>query len=93
MLTGSASIELRPDELVQILKPLLGLTDSGDYWSETNHNSHKGKLQMEQSTGDFALFFRKVRDQLVSLSGSYVDEVFQAGTKEEKERLQTELKN
>lgn len=85
-------IDLQPNELLQVIKPLYGLTESGDYWAETNSKFHIHNLLMEHSTGDFSLFFRTIMDKLVSISGSYVDDILQAGTEAEKERLQKEFK-
>ncbi len=47
---------------------------------------------MQQKTGDFALFFRRETDKLVALSGSYVDDVIQAGTKKMRRTLQDSIK-
>jgi hypothetical protein len=35
---------------------------------------------MKQTTGDFSLFFKRVKNKRVGLSGSYVDDVLRAGT-------------
>eukprot|EP00171_Calliarthron_tuberculosum_P005221 IDg5221t1 len=84
---------LGPEELIQVIKPLYGLTESGDYWCETLINFHIHNLRMHQSTGDFALFFRRIVDKMVSLSGCYVDDIIMAGTKKEKERLMVTLRD
>ena len=63
-------IDLSANELLQIIKPLYGLTESGDYWAETNAKFHILELLMEQSTGDFSLFFTTAMDKLISISGS-----------------------
>ena len=47
---------------------------------------------MKQSTGDFALFFRRVADKLVALSGTYVDDVIQASSRDMKTEIQRQLK-
>ena len=86
--TRPESIELGPDELLQVLRPLYGLTDSGDYWCDMNSRFHVDKLRMQQSTGDFPLFFRRLCNRLVDVSGTYVDDVIQGGTHEQKRRLQ-----
>jgi Reverse transcriptase (RNA-dependent DNA polymerase) len=46
-------IDLDPDELLQIMKPLYGLADSGDYWAQTVVHHHLADLRMTQATGDF----------------------------------------
>jgi hypothetical protein len=72
-------MKLPPDELLQVVKPLYGLADSGDYWHETLTAHHTTKLLMEQSTGDFSFFFRKKDKELYGMSGTHVDDIFQAG--------------
>ena len=86
------SLELKPGETLQVVKPLHGVAESGDYRCETNHRFHVDKLRMKQSTGDFVLFFRRAMKKLISISGSYVDEVWQTGTQEEKKRIQDEFR-
>ena len=85
-------IELKPGELLQVVKPLYGLTESGDFWCETTHIFHVDKLRMKQSTRDFVLFFRRAMNKLISISGSYVDDLLQTGTQEEKKRIQEEFR-
>lgn len=85
-------IELDQNELIQILKPLYGLSESGDYWCETNSKFHIHELLMQQATGDFGLFFKTIMDKLVCISGSYVDDILQAGTAEEKKIIQQKFK-
>jgi hypothetical protein len=72
-------MKLPPDELLQVVKPLFDLADSGDYWHETLTAHHITKILMEQSTGYFSFFFRKKDKELNSMSGTHVDDIFQAG--------------
>lgn len=76
----SDEMELYPGELLKLVKPFHRLSDSGDNWSERFAKFHTKNLRMQQSTGDFSLFFHRVANQLVALSGTYVDEVMQAST-------------
>jgi hypothetical protein len=46
-------MKLPPDELLQVVKPLYGLADSGEYRHETLTAHQITKLLTEQSTGDF----------------------------------------
>ena len=46
---------------------------------------------MNQSSGDFALFFRRAMNKLISIFGAYVDDILQTGTQEEKRVIQDEL--
>lgn len=61
-----------------MLKPLHGLSDAGDYWSTTFTSFHFHRLHMSQATGDFALLFRHIRDRLVGLSATFVDDLLEA---------------
>jgi hypothetical protein len=68
-------IELTQDELLQIIKPLYGLSDAGDYWAETLVQHHIRALRMSQATADFSLFFRVIAGELEGLSGTHVDDL------------------
>jgi Reverse transcriptase (RNA-dependent DNA polymerase) len=76
------ALSLKKGELLRLLKPPYGLSDSGDYWARTLSNFHLEQLCLQQSTGDFSLFFRIVANKIVGLSSSYVDDLLQAGTTE-----------
>jgi hypothetical protein len=73
-------LELTQDELLKVIKPLYGLSDSGDYWAETLVQHHLRDLRTSQATADFSLFFRIVAGELAGLSGTHVDDLLQAGT-------------
>jgi Reverse transcriptase (RNA-dependent DNA polymerase) len=75
-------IDLDPDELLQIMKPLYGLADSGDYWAQAFVRHHLTDLRMTQATGDFSLFFKRAKGALIAMSGCYVDDVIRADTPE-----------
>ena len=53
-------LKLDSYELLQIIRPLYGLTDSGYFWCETFARFKLYDLRMQQSTGDSALFFRRL---------------------------------
>ena len=61
-------LNLAPAEFLQIVLPLYGLSDSGDYWCETFAKFHVHNLRMQQTTGDFALFFRRCTDCSITRS-------------------------
>jgi hypothetical protein len=73
-------IDLKPDELLQIMKPLYGLAESGDYCAQTFIRHHLTDLRMTQATGDFSLFFKRAKGALIGILGCYVDDVVRAGT-------------
>ena len=86
-------LNLAPDELLQIIKPLYGLTDSGAYWCETFARFHVRDLRMKQSTGDFALFFKRFSESLVALSATYVDDVQQGSSRKLKTYIINTIKS
>jgi len=63
----TAEFELAPDQLLQLLKPLYGLSESGDYWGRTFRFHLEQELGMQATTGDAALFFRKIGEKLEGL--------------------------
>jgi len=80
-------LDLGKNELLQIVRPLYGLPDSGEYWCETLSHHYRKHLRFYQATSDFALFFRHAADKLVSICGTYVDDNICAGTTAEKKRI------
>jgi hypothetical protein len=72
-------LQLDPDQLLQVVKPLYGLSDAGDYWGQFLTDRHTKKMHMEQATGDFSLFYNKMIEKIIGLSGTYVDDIIRAG--------------
>ena len=72
--------ELGPDQLLKLLRPLYGLTDSGDYWNYTFQDHMVRDLQMEHAVSDLSLFTKHVKGRLKGLAGTYVDDSILAGT-------------
>jgi len=75
-------LELSQDELIQIIKPLYGLADSGDYWGETLTEHHLEDLRMQQANGDFSLYFHNVGKKLTGMSRTYVDDILRTGNED-----------
>ena len=78
-LKPSKEFELSSDQLVQLLKPLYGLADSGDYWNRTMNLHLQDDLGMKSTTGDISLFVKSVHGRLTGLVGTYVDDSLAAG--------------
>lgn len=74
------------------MKPLYGLSDSGDCWFEPFAKFHIHTVCMEQATGDFDLSFRRCADSHVALSGAYVDDVIQASPASHKAEIGKQIK-
>lgn len=75
-------LDLHPNELLQLMKPVYGLSDSGDHWDETLCDHNFSDLKMEQSTGEHFFFFKWTGDHLIGRSDSYVDDILRADHKE-----------
>ena len=73
---------LGADQLLKLLKPLYGLSDSGDYWHVTFANHLQHDLGMISTAGDLSLFFKMVNGKLPGVTGAYVDDTIRTGTDE-----------
>jgi Reverse transcriptase (RNA-dependent DNA polymerase) len=73
-------MQLSSDEFLKLMKPLYGLSDSGDSWYHTLRHYHLQDLQMEPLNVDPSLYFRSIGNLLIGLSGVYVDDMLRCGT-------------
>lgn len=71
---------LTSDELLKLLKPLYGLSGSGDYWHHTFKGHLRRDLSMTQATGDLSLWFKSVEQALNGMIAVYVGDQLSAGT-------------
>jgi Reverse transcriptase (RNA-dependent DNA polymerase) len=85
-------MQLGKDEFLQLLLPLYGLTEAGDYWSQTLVEHCVGHAQYEQSATDPSFFFRHVGQALVGLSGNYVNDILRAAPPKHRQKLQQLLR-
>lgn len=85
--------QLQYDELLEILRPLYGLSDSEFYWKSTFlHHIQKG-LKMTTTARDLSFYFKRVQDGLKGLMATHVDEKLGATNEAfEKETLKTALR-
>ena len=67
-------LDLSSDKLLELLKPLYGLPDSGDYWNRITSGHLLNDLCMPHTTGDMSLFFKITHDSLLGLIKTYVDD-------------------
>ncbi len=75
-------LELKANELVQVLRPVYGLADAGDYWADTLSQHLHQHLSFTQATTDMALWLRIIGSKLVAMAACYVDDVLLATTPE-----------
>jgi hypothetical protein len=86
------ALELGSNEFLQLVLPLYGLSESGDYWGETLTAHHLTGIQFEQSAIDLSLFFKRIGRRLVGLSGTYVDDLLRAAHPEVREFLEDTIR-
>ena len=65
---------------LQLLKPLYGISDSGDIWYKTLDAQNKTDLKMIPSKVDPVYNLRfDSNKHLIGMNGSYVDDLLRAG--------------
>lgn len=74
--------ELEPSQCLQLLKPLYGLCESGDFWHDTLDKQHRDDLGMRPFRSDPALYILMINGLLTGLSGGYVEDFLRAGNSE-----------
>jgi hypothetical protein len=79
-LEPAKELQMDQDLVLKLIKPLYGLSDSGDHWARTLNEHHKRDLGMTQSGIDGSLFFKQLGSNLIGLSATYVDDTLRAGT-------------
>ena len=77
----TTEFKLKQGQLLKLLKPLYGLSESGDYWHETFFKHLHHDLSMRPTAGDLSFFFKVLHGKLQGVVGTYVDDTLCAGTK------------
>lgn len=78
---GKPEFQLAPNQLLEILRPLYGLADSGDYWHATFLKHLKKDLGMHSTACDLSLFFKQLSGTLHGIVATHVDDTLSAGDK------------
>lgn len=76
----SKEFKLNYNQLLKLLKPLYGLSESGDYWHETFFKHVHEDFAMTPTAGDLSFFFKIVRGKLQGMIETHVDDTIGAGT-------------
>lgn len=75
--------DMEEDELLEILLPLYGVCDAGDYWHATFTAHIEGDLMMSSLTSDPSMFYkRNDAGALAGVLGAYVDDCIMGGDRE-----------
>ena len=75
------ALNLSSDELLELIKPLYGLPDAGDYWDRTMADHLRKDINMVPTYHDIALYFLHGKKELKGLVGVYVDDSLICGNK------------
>lgn len=67
-LNGAIQMKWKPNRLIQLLKPLYGLSMIGDYWDWSFKKHFEDELSMKSCISDAAFFFKTLEQKLVVLS-------------------------
>lgn len=83
---------LKSNQLLKLLKPLYGLSDSVDYWHVTMRNHLVNDLQMHSLTGDLVYFIKCLQKKLTGMVGTYVNDLIAAGENDFQEETSDDRK-
>jgi Reverse transcriptase (RNA-dependent DNA polymerase) len=72
--------EMTSDEVLQLLRPLYGLADAGDYWNATMVDHMLNDLGLFRTDSDLSLFYNRLNNRLNGISGTCVDDSLHAGS-------------
>lgn len=62
------------------MKPLYGLSESGNLWYKTPNRHHREELGMKIFQSDPAPYIKRDKNKVIGLSGIYVDDMIRAGS-------------
>ena len=85
-------MNLDPDAVLVVLKPLYGVPESGLHWFVTYHAHHKQRLSMKSTKGDPCLLYRHSATETDGITALQVDDSYGHGTKEFLEEEERESK-
>ena len=71
--------QLDPDKCFELLKPLYGISDAGDFWHMTLNKYLINELCLMPNKNYPSLYFSFRRRELIGINGSYVDDLLRAG--------------
>lgn len=74
--------KIQPNELLDLLLPLYGLCDAGDYWGVTLDIHITEDLGMKATKRDRAVYTWTQGEDICRISGTYVDDSLNAGIAE-----------
>ena len=79
---SAPEFELEPGKCFELLRPLYGLTDAGDFWHKTLRHHLTADLGLQPTKADSSLYFSFRKGELLEINGSYFDDLLWAGGSE-----------
>ena len=70
---------LEEHEIMELLRPLYGTCDSGDYWGVTVQRHITDDLKMTPTAGDPSLYLKRNKGDIDGIMGNYIDDGALAG--------------
>ena len=86
-------ISLGKSEFLQLVLPLYGICESGDYMSKSLSEFITRRLKFKSTPSDPNLFWRRVSAEMVQLCATYVDDLILAAPAEDRRTLQETLRS
>ena len=83
---------LDEDKILELFKPLYGMTDAGNYWRVTVDRHVKHDLGLVPLLGDPFLYVKRNEEDLDGLLGMYVEDSFIGGNDSMQELSKLSLK-
>ena len=84
-------MELPPNRILRVARPLYGIPEAGTHWFQTYHTHHVQKLKMAQSTYDTCFLFSNNKENGFGLIGLQTDDTLILADKTFAARENTEL--
>lgn len=86
------TFQISPDYLLELIRPLYGVCDAGDYWGETIESHVVNDIGMKPLISDPSLYVKTGDDGPEGITGSYVDDCLHAGNEEFQKTTEVSLK-
>lgn len=85
-------VDLGEDEFLQLLLPLYGLSEAGDYWGQALTEHCLNECRFQQTPTDLSFFFKRAGRRLLGLSANYVDDLLRAAPHDLREDMEKTLR-
>lgn len=74
--------EMPSEQVLQLLRPLYGIADAGNYWNATMVKHMLIELGLSRTDNDLSLFYHRQNNSFNGFSGTCVDDSLHAGSQD-----------